>query len=149
MDKVCFSTLQALREEVSFHMFLKKMTPNYLEKEKFRVIMRKKKLLQNLYLKLRNTTTSFFIKQLIQLSTAFRNRFQQKAHIETLKKMEILLLKALRDKDFDLELQQMSSFFSSDLHNFKLESQLETLTHIVDQKTSCDKRYHNNYFIIK
>ena len=149
MDKVCFSTLQALREEVSFHMFLKKMTPNYLEKEKFRVIMRKKKLLQNLYLKLRNTTTSFFIKQLIQLSTAFRNRFQQKAHIETLKKMEILLLKALRDKNFDLELQQMSSFFSSDLHNFKLESQLETLTHIVDQKTSCDKRYHNNYFIIK
>ena len=149
MDKVCFSTLQALREEVSFHMFLKKMTPNYLEKEKFRVIMRKKKLLQNLYLKLRNTTISFFIKQLIQLSTAFRNRFQQKAHIETLKKMEILLLKALRDKDFDLELQQMSSFFSSDLHNFKLESQLETLTHIVDQKTSCDKRYHNNYFIIK
>ena len=31
----CFSTLQDMRGEVSFHMFLKKMTPNYLEKEKF------------------------------------------------------------------------------------------------------------------
>ena len=29
---------------------------------------------------------------------------------------------------------QMSSFFSSDLHKFKLEAQLKTLTHIVDQK---------------
>ena len=32
-------------EEAGFHMLLKKITPNYLEKEKFRVIMRKKKLL--------------------------------------------------------------------------------------------------------
>ena len=48
--------------------------------------------------------------------------------------MEILLLKALRDKDFDHELQQMSSSFSSDLHKFKLETQLKTLTHIVDEK---------------
>ena len=48
--------------------------------------------------------------------------------------MEILLLKALRDEDFDHELQQMSSFFSSDLHKFKLETQLKTLTHIVDEK---------------
>ena len=48
--------------------------------------------------------------------------------------MAILLLKALRDEDFDHELQQMSSFFSSDLHKFKLETQLKTLTHIVDEK---------------
>ena len=48
--------------------------------------------------------------------------------------MEILLLKVLRDKDFDHELQQMSSSFSSDLHKFKLETQLKTLTHIVDGK---------------
>ena len=54
-------------EEVSFHTFSKKRTPNYLEKEKFRVIMKKKKkkkkkkkLLQNLYLKLRNTITIFY-----------------------------------------------------------------------------------------
>ena len=48
--------------------------------------------------------------------------------------MAILLLKALRDEDFDHELQQMSSFFSSDLHKFKLETQLKTLIHIVDEK---------------
>ena len=48
--------------------------------------------------------------------------------------MKILLLKALLDKDFDHELQQMSSFVSSDLDKFKLETQLKTLTHIVDEK---------------
>ena len=31
----CFSTLQDMRGEVSFHMFLKKMAPYYLEKERF------------------------------------------------------------------------------------------------------------------
>ena len=48
--------------------------------------------------------------------------------------MEILLLKALRDEDFDHELQQVSSFFSSELHEYKLETHLKTLTHIVDEK---------------
>ena len=48
--------------------------------------------------------------------------------------MEILLLKAFRDEIFYHELQQMSSFFSNDLHKFKLETQLKTLTHIVDAK---------------
>ena len=48
--------------------------------------------------------------------------------------MAILLLKALRDEDFDHELQQMSSFFSSNLHDFKLKTQLKTLTYIVDEK---------------
>ena len=33
--KVWFSTLQGMGEEVRFHMSLKKMTPNYLEEEKF------------------------------------------------------------------------------------------------------------------
>ena len=37
--------------------------------------------------------------------------------------MAILLLKAL----------QMSSFFSSALHKFKLKTQLKTLTHVVDE----------------
>ena len=46
----------------------------------------------------------------------------------------MLLLKALREEDFGHELQQMSSFISSDLHKFKLEAQLKTLTHIVDEK---------------
>ena len=48
--------------------------------------------------------------------------------------MEILLLKVLRDEDFDHELQQKSLLFSSDLHKFELETQLKTSTHIVDEK---------------
>ena len=48
--------------------------------------------------------------------------------------MEILLLKALRAEDFGHELQQMSSFFSSDLHKFKLGTQFKTLTHIANEK---------------
>ena len=43
-----------------------------------------------------------------------------------------MLLKALREEDFDDERQQMSSFFSNDLDKFKLEIQLKNLIHIVD-----------------
>ena len=50
-----------------------------------------------------------------------RNRLQQKDNNETLQKMEMLLLKALHEEDFGHELQQMTSFFSSDLDKFKLE----------------------------
>ena len=45
-----------------------------------------------------------------------RNRFQLKDHIEFLQKIKILLLEALREEDFDHKLQQMSLFFSSNLH---------------------------------
>ena len=76
----------------------------------------------------------FFYQAIEIVVNCILNRFQQKDHIETLQKMEILLLKALRDEDFDHEFQQMSSFFSSDLHKFKFESQLKALTHIVDEK---------------
>ena len=62
------------------------------------------------------------------------SRLQQKDHTETLQKMAILLLKALRDENFDHEVQQMSLIFSSDLHKFKLKTQLKALTHIVDEK---------------
>ena len=79
--KVYFSTLQGMRKEISFLLFLKKMTQNYLEKEEFRVIMRKKKLLYNLYLKLRNTTSIFFIKQLKYLSTVFLIDFSEKTSL--------------------------------------------------------------------
>ena len=47
------------------------------------------------------------------------NGFKQKDYIETLQTMEILLLKALCEEDFGHELQQMPSFFSSDLDKFK------------------------------
>ena len=50
-----------------------------------------------------------------------RNRLQQKDNNETLQKIEMLLLKALHEEDFGHELQQMTSFFSSDLDKFKLE----------------------------
>ena len=68
------------------------------------------------------------------VANCIRNRFQQKDHIENLQKMEILLLKALRQKNFDHELQQMPLSFSSDLHIFELDTQLKTLTHISDEK---------------
>ena len=48
--------------------------------------------------------------------------------------MEILLLKALREEDFGHKLQQRSLFFSSELHKFKLETQLKPSTRIVDEK---------------
>ena len=103
-------------------MFLKKMTPNYLEKETFLAIMRKKKLTQNLYLKLRNIPPFFY--QVIEIVVdCIRNKFQPKNLIETLQATGILLLKALPEEDFGHELQQMSSFFSNDLHKFKLETQ--------------------------
>ena len=50
--------------------------------------------------------------------------------------MENLLLKALREEDLGLELQQISSFFGSDLDKFKLETQLTTLTHIDEKQVA-------------
>ena len=64
-----------MREEASFHMFfLKKMTSSYLEKEKFWVIMKKEKLLQTLYLKLRNTAT-IFLEATVIIINCICNRF--------------------------------------------------------------------------
>ena len=60
------------------------------------------------------------------------NRFQQKGYTEILQTMEILLSKTLRKEDSGHELQQISSFFSSDLDKFKLETQLKNLIHTVD-----------------
>ena len=48
--------------------------------------------------------------------------------------MKILLLNALREENFGHEFQQMSSLLGSNLDKFKLETQLKTLTHIVDEK---------------
>ena len=47
--------------------------------------------------------------------------------------MEILLLKALPDEDFDNELQQMLSFFSIGMHKFKL-GPTENFDPFVDEK---------------
>ena len=47
--------------------------------------------------------------------------------------MEIILLKAFSEEDIGHELQQMSSFDTSNLDKFKLETELKTLIHIVDE----------------
>ena len=96
--------------------------------------MKKEKILQNLHLKLRKTAANFFIKQLTWLSTVFVIGFSRTNYIETLQTMGILLLKALREEDFGHKLQQIPLFFSSNLDKFKLETQLKTLIHIVDEK---------------
>ena len=87
------------------------MTPNLLERGKFRVIMRKKKHHCQLFYQAIDTVVNFI-----------RNRFRQKEYIE----------KDFGEEDFGRELQRMFSFFSSDLD--KLETQLRTLIHIVDEK---------------
>ena len=61
--------------------------------------------------------------------------------------MEMLLLNAFLE-DFGHELQQMFSIFSNDLHKFKLETQLKTLTHIVNEKQIGIKDGITNYFIM-
>ena len=61
-----------------------------------------------------------------------RNRFQQKDYNETLQ--TILLLKALREEEFDHKLRQMTSFFSSNLDKFKVQIQAKTLKHFIDEK---------------
>ena len=62
--------------------------------------------------------------------------------------MEMLLLNAFLEEDFGHELQQMFSIFSNDLHKFKLETQLKTLTHIVNEKQIGIKDGITNYFVI-
>ena len=100
-----------------------------------------------MYVKLRNTTTIFY--QAIEIVVnCIRKTCQQKDHIETLQKLAILLLKALHDEEFDRKLQQISSLFSSELHKFNLETQLETLTNIVDKKQAGIKDFKTiNYLL--
>ena len=89
------------------------MTPNYL----------KRKVSGQYYCQI-------FHQAIDMVVNFIRNRFQQK-DIKTLQTKEILLLKALSEEGFGHELQQMSSFLSSDLDKFKLETQLTNLIHIV------------------
>ena len=81
----------------------------------------------------KNTTTIFY--EAIEIVVnCIRNRFQQKDLFETLEAMKILFLKVLHEEDFSHELSANVFVFSSDLHKFKLETQLKTLTHINDEK---------------
>ena len=84
-----------------------------------------------MHLKWSNTTTIFY--EAIEIVfNCIRNRFQHL--IETLETMEILFLKVLHEEDFGHELSVNVFVFSSDLHKFKLETQLKILTHINDEK---------------
>ena len=68
-------------EEVSFHMFLKKMTTNYLEKEKFQVSHYEQEEAPA-----EIVSTSFFIKPLKQLSTVFVLDFRKKTTLKVFRK---------------------------------------------------------------
>ena len=83
------------------------------------------------------------------VANCIRDGFQQKDYIETFQLLENRLLKTFCEEDSGVELKQISSFFGSDLDKFKLETQLTTLTHIVDEKQVIIKRCNKNYFIIK
>ena len=72
-----------MREEVSFHMFLKKMTPNYLEKETFSVIEEEKAPVEFVS-KVEEYCLHFFYQAIEIVVDCILNRFQQKDHIETL-----------------------------------------------------------------
>ena len=63
-----------------------------------------------------------FYQAIVNFVNFIRNRFRQKEYIE----------KNFGEEDFGRELQRMFSFFSSDLD--KLETQLRTLIHIVDER---------------
>ena len=76
----------------------------------------------------------FFYQAIEQLLTVFLIDFSKKTTLKLFRKWQQCFLKALRDEDFDHKLQQMSLFFSSDLHKFKLKTQLKTLTHVADEK---------------
>ena len=64
-----------MKQEVSFHMFLKKMTPNYLEKEKFRVIMRKKKAPVEFVSKVDEYYHQFFYQAIEVVVNCIHNRY--------------------------------------------------------------------------
>ena len=60
--------------------------------------MRKKKLLQNLYLKLKNTAAIFY-QAIDMVVNCIYSRFREKDFIETLQAMGLLFLKPLREED--------------------------------------------------
>ena len=65
--------------------------------------MRKKKLLQNLYLKLKNTAVIFY-QAIDMVVNCIYSRFREKDFIETLQAMELLLLKPLCEEDVNSEI---------------------------------------------
>ena len=103
------------------------MTRNYLEKEKIQVIYEEGKAPVEFVSKVEEYYCQFFYQAIDMVVNCICNRFQQKNYIKTLQPIEMLLLKAFREENFGHELQQISSFSSSDLHEYKLVTQLIAL----------------------
>ena len=80
--------------------------------------------------KIKEYYRQFFYRAIYMVGNCIRNSYQQKDYIKVLHAMESMILKALREEDFGIELQQMSLLFSSDLNKFKLETPLKTLLYI-------------------
>ena len=133
-----------MREEASFHMFFENVRASAQKLETNNPKLPRKRKVPSRYEDGEAPTEfvstdeehyrQFFYQTINMVANCVHDRFQQKDYIETFKTMENLLSKALREEDFGLELQQISSFFGSDLDKFKLETQLTTLTHIIDEK---------------
>ena len=133
------SELQKYEKGSQFSYFFEKYYPKLPRKIKFLSYYAEEEAPVEFVSKVEEYYLHFFYQATEIVVNCIPNRFQQKDHIETLEKMAILLLKVLCDEDFDHELQQMFSFFSSDLHKFKLKTKLKTLTHIVDEKQVAKK----------
>ena len=133
-----------MREEASFHMFFEKIRASAQKLETNNPKLPRKRKVPTRYEDGEAPTEfvstveehyrQFFYQTINMVANCVHDRFQQKDYIETFKTMENLLSKAFREEDFGLELQQISSFFGSDLGKFKLETKLTTLTHIIDEK---------------
>ena len=133
-----------MREEAGFHMFFEKVGTSTQKLEVNDPKLPKKRKVPSCYehgeapaefvSTVEEHYRQIFYKTIDMVTNCICDRFQQKDHVETFQTMENLLLKALLEEDFGLEFQQTFSFFGSDLDKFKLETQLTTLTHIIDEK---------------
>ena len=130
-----------MREEAGFHMFFEKVRASAQKLEVNDPKLPRKRKNPSRYedgeapAEFLSTVEEHYRQIFFDMVTnCIRDRFQQKDYTEVFLTMENLPLKALREEDFGLELQQISSFFGSDLDKFKLETQLTTLTHIIDEK---------------
>ena len=133
-----------MREEAGFHMFFEKVRTSRQKLEVNDPKLPKKRKVPSCYehgeapaefvSTVEEHYRQIFYQTIDMVTNCICDRFQQKDYVETFQTMENLLLKALLEEDFGLEFQQIFSFFVCDLDKFKLETQLTTLTHIIDEK---------------
>ena len=135
-----------MREEASFHMFFEKVRASAEKLEVDDPKLPRKRKVPSRYedgeapAEFESTVEEhyrqIFYQTIDMVTNCIRERFQQKDYVETFQTMENLLLKALSEEDFGLDLQQISLFSGSALDKFKLETQLTTLTHIDEKQVA-------------